>query len=177
MSTYCSPLQPYPGATACSEFFLGGLRHAIVFDEAPADPTSEAEIQALIVAGKATLVSDVMISIEAPSATTVDRRVSCAPPAVINYERTAQWQDERATPEVAEFYKSVNGTTGFLAKALMLYECSNGRVQYIESNISFAGGLITPGQDDDLIRWEFELSWKSPQDPVIYETPPAGIFP
>jgi hypothetical protein len=59
----------------------------------------------------------------------------------------------------------------------MLFECSNNRVQYIEADISFAGGMITPGQDDDLIRWEFELSWKSKTDPVIYNTPPAGIFP
>lgn len=139
----------------------------------PNDTIDPAKVQALLDSGDAQIIKGLRIGIDAPSATTSDSYVACAPETVSNYTRSLTWKDRKVTGVVTRFYNSINASSGFTVGSMILHECAADRNTYIDSLITFQGGRVSP-EGEELQRFEFTVNWKSIADPIPY--PSAAIW-
>lgn len=174
--SYCNnPIGDYVN-NDCPEAFAGGMRHVVIFTEGlPADPSDGTEIQTLIDAGTAKLIKDVRAGITAPSEVTTTSYIACVSDPVVNYDREISYMDGHVVDENVSFYNSINSSSGNKASGMLLFECDADRCTFIDKDIVFSGGRISPDQNDDSQRFEFTLRFRAKGDASIVTTP-AGIF-
>lgn len=177
---YCvDPIEPYVDDTACGDQqFEGGGKDIVFFITAlPTDPSDGAEINALIDAGSAILVTNVKAGLSAPSPQESTALVACATATVATYDRELTLTDGKVTSNNTLFYNSINASAGIRLVGALIHECAEDRVTFIDKQISMRGGRILPDNNDaDLQRYEFVGQFKSKGDPTIHEMP-TGVFP
>lgn len=139
------------------------------------DPSDEAEINALILAGTAKIYHNLKVGVDAPSPIEVDALVSCQTPSVLNYDRTGTMISGNMLPANIVSLNTLNNASGNEWGQALLYECENGNVQHIAATVKVKGGIITPPDNNEYKRWEGTLSWRAKGDPLVY-TAPTGIF-
>ena len=175
----CDPLDAYV-LNECNEILLGGYDQAILLEcnHQIIDPSNATQVNAALANGTATLVSNASFSIEAPSPVTVDTLVACQPPKTVNYTRTGLYKNQNVNPSNVDFHAPI--FRGKVFGGLIIRMCSEtdagtGYVYWIDSSVTFTGGLIGPAQNTDLQRFEGTFSWMSKTDPAMYNEP-AGVF-
>ncbi len=177
---YCvNPVDAYVDDTACTDQqYEGGGKDIVIFlTSLPVDPSDGVEINALITDGSARLITNVKAGLSAPSPQESIALVACASPTVATYDRELTIVDGKVTPEILDFYNSLNASTGTRAVGAIIHECSTERVTFIDKTILFRGGRILPDNNDaDLQRFEFVGQFKAKGDPTIH-TLPVDVFP
>jgi hypothetical protein len=174
--SYCDEALQSHNTVDCNVYALGGSPAMIVgaCGTTLTDPSDEAEIQALIDAGTATLIEDVRLALPAGSPVTVDSPIGCGSPIRINEDRTMTIFDANVTDENVDFFDDLNNRK--LAWVL-LYLCDSGKVVYINppQGITSSVQFIIPEQNNELQRFEGVLSWRDKSIPKQYPAP-NGIF-
>ena len=176
---YCQSKLPDHENINCDNYLPGGITECVIFDEdaTTTDYTDGGQIQADITAGRATLLTDMILDLPQPSeksvANPVDNRAITA-----GYDRTLNIVDWNVTAGNVEFYNAANA---FLAKAVLIYEPLNdgvGHTQLIfetKSGISFSVNKEVPQGDGTFQQFAGVATWSKFDMPVIKDIP-AGIF-
>lgn len=158
----------------CGEVSVGGA-DAVIFiacNTTVTDPSDEVEINALITAGTAEVFKNLKIGIDAPSPIEIDPVVACGPAKTINYERSGTYEDWNINAGNITAYADVLSGRSF--GGLIIRECE-GRVTYINAEVTFQGGRVIPNNNNEGQRIEASFKWKSKVEPTIHAEP-AGIF-
>lgn len=174
VSYNCDPLQTHL-LNNCENENTGGFPHVIIYDcsATTTDYSNPTTVAADIAAGRAVLVRNVKIGFPAASAVNIDSNIACRTPKVVNYDRSMSLIDGNVNSQNIVFYNSI--FSGRAIKAIQAYNCDTGKTFVVEGNITSQGSLILPDSDNEFMRFEGTFSWKSINNPVIYNAP-AGIF-
>lgn len=176
---YCQQKLPDHEIINCDLFLPGGITESVIFDEdsTTTDYTDPAQIQADLAAGRATLLTDVILDLPQPSeksvANPVDNRA-----ITVGYDRTLNIVDWNVTAANVDFYNKLNG---FLAKAILLFEPLNdgvGHCQLIfetKTGISFSVNKEVPQGDGTFQQFAGVATWSKFDMPIIKGIP-VGIF-
>jgi hypothetical protein len=159
----------------CGEIATGGIDAALFIKcgITVADPSDDVEITALIVAGDAKVVKGVKIGVDAASPIEIDPVISCAPPKIVNYDRTGTIFDANVNTANVTFYNDILIDRSF--GGVIFRECGEGRVTYVDAEIILNGSRIIPNDSNEAQRWEATFKWKSKTEGTIHAEP-AGIF-
>ena len=159
----------------CGTEKQGGIRDAVILqcNHQLTDPSNGTAVQAEIDAGRATLVKNLKIGIDAPSPIEAEPQIACSTAKVVTYDRTANWVDGNVNNTNVDFYNNLLG--GQSKGGVILHECGADEVTWIDDEIRFVGGRIVPNNDTEYQRFEATVKWRSKTEPGIYSTP-VGIF-
>lgn len=164
----------------CGEELVGGSSAGVLLEcnHQLTDPSSTAQVNAEIAAGRATLVTGCSFSIEPPSPVEQDSIVPCRPSSVTTYNRSGIYKNPNVSGPGVTFHKPIFAGRKF--GGLILYECGtedaiNPQVTWIDRTITFTGGRILPGATTDKQRFEGAFKYIGKTDDDIYPVPP-GIF-
>ena len=162
----------YEEDVACS--FASGMSAAIFFkptvtfaDIFTTSLVDESKVQALVNAGDAKILSAISLSIEAPTPVTAPEYVGCMPDSVVTYDRTFLLKDKKVTADNVKFWNSVNASNGFKIGSMLMYECSEDRLSYVDTTLTVVGGRLSP-EGAERQRWELVLSTRAKNDADIY---------
>lgn len=163
----------------CSEELPGGSNKAVLLEcnHQLTDPSSAAQIEAEIAAGRAKLITAAYFEIPAASPTTQESVEACKPPTLVTYTRTLIHRNGQVNINNASFYSTIFGGKKF--GGVILYECGtsdsiNPQVTWIDNQVTFTGNRILPGSSE-LQRFEGTGTWISRAEPTLHAVP-AGIF-
>ena len=172
----CSELEDHEYLD-CGDLLLGGIPGAVFLDcnHELTDPTSAAQINAEVAAGRAKIVLNVMIGVPAASDITVPRLIAGRPDTVVNRTRTFTIKDENVTPNNVTFYNSLWG--GRELGGVILYEGEdNDQVTWIDKSVTGTGSRIIPENTTEQQRFEGTFTWLQKEEPAIHQPAPVGIF-
>lgn len=165
--------------TGCNTKFRGGSNKAIMFrcgeSVDPDSPTLSDDVQAIIDAGNAAVLTSIQINVDAPSPVTGPSLVGCVPDGFITNDHTITLVDRNVTPEVNDFYNSILRDFGAEIGGLMFYECDADRVTYYDIALSLQGGRVFPVGKTELQRYEFSLVGQDDELPAIITTEIAAF--
>jgi hypothetical protein len=172
MSLCNNALVPYVNSE-CVEQFAGGVSALIVFqNDLPVDPSSAAEVQALLDSGDAILVEKVKVGMPEPSPITAESMIACSPESTVNYDRTITLTDGNVVETSNDFYNSLNATSGIEVAGALLYECDADRCTFIDKPINWTGGRILPNDNNDTPQhYMFTGKFKRKTDCAIVSKP------
>lgn len=160
----------------CNEERQGGADWILMLecDAVLNDPSSETEINALIAANQATLISEVNVSFPVPAPVVQASNVPGRAERLITNNRELALVDANVNADNVDFYDTMADGREF--GGAVIGECCNevDRVHFIDAAITFTGGNQLPNTDDT--RQDFQLAgkWKSKNNPSIHAAP-AGI--
>lgn len=173
------PLDDY-NQNICDELIQGGLGAMIVLycGSQITDPSSAAQINIELAAGRAKIIRGMMATIEAPTPIQIDPYVPCQTQTTVNYDRTGTYRNGNVSSGNDEFHNTLFAGKPF--GGLILYNCSsdssgNNWVDWIDEAVKFTGGKIIPANDNEAQRYEGTFAWRGINGPVRYAAP-AGIF-
>lgn len=173
---YCSEGFGEHTQNNCDEVVLGGSSAVIIGQcgTEVTDPSDEAEIQALLDAGTATLIAGVRVDLPAGSPVTIDSPVGCGTTKRINEDRTLNMFDSNVNNANSAFYDTLNSSQ---VAWILVYLCDSDKVLFINpaGAIQASVQLIVPPQNNDIQRFESVFSWRDKAMPLSYDAP-AGIF-
>jgi hypothetical protein len=162
----------------CSVFRTGGTS-ALVFldcDHQITDPTSGVQILAEIAAGRGWLVENLKVGFQAGSPVTVDPVVSCGTSRVVKNTYTMSIFDAKVDATNNDFWNQL--ANGYVIGGLIANICPTDGLAdiaiYVDSEISFQGGLVSEDVNTGLIRFEMTATWQSVGYDVI--TAPTGVW-
>ena len=161
----------------CATYRAGGSSSIIILacDAVLTDPTSLAEVEALILAGTAWRLENVKVGFAPQSPETVAPVTSCGTERVINNSYSATIYASQVSPSNATFINSL--TSGYVTGGLMFGVCETDGLTnlllYADAEISYQGGLVLPDTNSDLIRFEMTATWKGNVE--VYEDT-EGVF-
>ena len=170
----CSELPDWT-ANDCNSILLGGISSFIILecDNQLTDPSSASDINTEIAAGRATLIEDVKVSIEAASPIEIESDVSCQPPRTVNYDRSGSLIDANVSDDNVNFYNNLFDGRAF--GGIIIYECDSDQVTWIDAAVRFSGSRLIPNDSNDRQRFEGTFKWKALNNGRIYSAP-TGIF-
>ena len=174
--SYCDSSLLDHNLVNCNEYKLGGVSAIIVgaCGTELVNPSDEAAVDALLIAGTAKLIEDIRFALPAGSPVTVDSPIGCGTAIRINEDRTATLYDANVTDENNAFWNDVNNRRiGWI----LAYMCDSGKVIYIDppQGLTTSAQFILPEQNNELQRYEVTFSWRDKNIPEQYDAP-AGIF-
>lgn len=140
------------------------------------DPSSAAQINAALAAGKARLYPALRVGIPLRSPISIPSNVSGETDTVVNYDNTATWVDGNVNGTNDEHYTAVFG--GRKLGGLILYSAANPdepHIVAIMGTVKVTGGVVSADQPTESERYEGTFTWRKLQLPVHYPAP-AGIF-
>jgi hypothetical protein len=159
----------------CEVALQGGSDQIIVLDcgHTITDASNATQINDNITSGKAKLIQNIRVGLDAGSAVEVDSLIACRPQVTVNYDRTMSLIDGNVNSTNVGFYDQV--FNGRAIGGLIVHLCAADKVLFIDENIKASGSLIVPNNDSEFIRFEGTFKWKSIANPQITDVP-AGIF-
>ena len=176
----CDPLGDHEiSILDCGAAIPGGISSLVILDcsHQLTDPSDGTQINAEIAAGRAWLVENVKVGMDAPSAVTQDPTTSCGGERIATYDRTLTIEDYNVSAGNNEFYSTVFGGRSF--GGAILAECGDDEldpvVTFINKEITAEGGRIVPNTVDESQRFEGTFKWKSRTLPAIAPAP-TGVF-
>lgn len=171
---YCSEGFGEHTQNNCDEVLLGGASAVIIGQcgTTLADPSDEAEIQALLDAGTAVQINSVRVDLPAGSPVTIDSPIGCGTTKRINEDRTLNMYDSNVNNANSEFYNSLNQSR---IAWILVYLCDSDSVLFINPSgvIQASVQFIVPPQNNDIQRYETVLSWRDKNIPLTYPAPPS----
>jgi hypothetical protein len=164
----------------CGEELLGGGSGLLLLecDNQLVDPSNASQIQAEIAAGRAHLVKNVKIGIEAPSPVEIDSNVAGGTTKLVTYDRTLTLIDGNVSNNNISFYDSVFGGRVFGGAIIYLVgteESSQTLVYYVDDAINFTGGLTIPNNDNEFMTFNGNGKWRKKTMGTLINAP-VGIF-
>lgn len=143
------------------------------------DITDPAEILAAIAADEALLVESIRFGNDAPTPTLGPKTVSCGTPGVLFNSYTVKITDYSYNQTNNELYEALGN--GRKLSAILAWDCntkatySDTSRYYVPSSggITFAGGLVSPDDDEEAARFELTGTFKGG---VTIIPTPAGVF-
>lgn len=172
----CADWEDYsPGS--CGQTFTGGAAQAILFKcgttvtALKTDPAAlGTQIAAMITAGTAVRIDDLLIQFAEPAAVTQDSFIAGATAQPVTYDRTITIVDQNVTDSTITFWNSINGGTGAKLGGIMIYEgTENDRCTYVNNVLTLTGGRIFT--NNELQRFSFSAAYRSKTDAPIYAVP------
>jgi hypothetical protein len=140
------------------------------------DPSSGSEINALIAAGGATLITEVNVSYDRASAVLVDSNIPNRPQRVVNYDRTGTLIDRNVNAQNTGFYDKI--FTGRQFGGAVIFEAGNEdqpQVKFINSVLTFNGSDRVPNTTNEFQDYEGSFQWKSLTMPSVHSAP-VGVL-
>jgi hypothetical protein len=164
----------------CGEELLGGASGILLLEcnHTLTDPSSAAQITAQIAAGKAHLLLNLKIGVDAPSPIEIDSNVSGGTTKLVSYDRTLSLIDGNVSSTNVDFYNGVFGGRVFGGAILYLVgteESATTLVTYIDAAINFTGGLTIPNNTNEFMTFNGVAKWRKRDMPTL-ATAPVGIF-
>jgi len=164
----------------CGEELLGGGSGILLLEcnHQLTSASSAAQISAEIAAGRAKLLLNLKIGIDAPTPIEVDSNVSGGTTKLVNYDRTLTLIDGNVSSNNVNFYDGVFGGRVFGGAILYLVgteESSTTLVTWIDAAINFTGGLTIPNNTNEFMTFNGVAKWRSKNMPSL-ATAPVGIF-
>lgn len=128
-----------------------------------ADSSSESELTALINADQAWILENVKVGLQVSSQDTVDPVTGCGTTRVVNNVYTGTLFSSVVTANNTEFINKL--IAGYVVGGMIIKVCDTDGLAtmqvYIDSEISFSGGLVLPETNADIIRYEVNFTFKS----------------
>ena len=164
----------------CGQELLGGASGILLLEcnHTLTSASSTSQITAQIAAGKAHLLLNLKIGIDAPSAVEIDSNVSGGTTALVTYDRTLTLIDGNVSSNNVSFYDGVFGGRVFGGAILYLVgteESSTTLVTFIDAAITFTGGLTVPNNTNEFMTFNGTAKWRKKTMPTL-ATAPVGIF-
>jgi hypothetical protein len=174
--SYCDTSLLEHDLVVCNEYKLGGVSAIIIgaCGSELIDPSSNEEIDEMLISGDARMISDIRFALPAGSPITVDSPIGCGTSIRINEDRTATLYDANVTDGNSTFWNDVNNRR---IAWILAYMCDSGKVIYIDApvGITTSANFILPEQNNELQRYEVTFSWRNKNIPAQYDAPP-GVF-
>lgn len=169
----CGEFGDYNESGVCDEY-MGGNDALILIRKGVdvGDTTDEAVMEALIAAGNAMIIRNIMVSIEAPEAVRGNVSRACSTASVLTYNRTGTIQDYKADATNIDFWNGVDASSGAIWGMAIVHSCSHNEQFIITGNIRILGGLINPLSDEENQFIDRSMEWKAKTDPVKEESNP-----
>lgn len=166
---------------SCGEELNAGISGTILLlcGHQLTDPSSASQIAAEIAAGRAKKMDGLMIGIDEPSPIMQASTLVGATEKPINYNRSGTMIDANVNSNNINFYnqllidKTIGGAIHYLKGT---EESTNGaQVIWIDSEITFSGGLPIKNNNDETMRFNTKFSWRHKTMPLMYAAP-IGVF-
>jgi len=165
----------------CGEEFQGGSNGLVLLEcnHQLTDPSSATQINAEIAAGRAKLVRNIKLGINAPSSVSIESNIGCESTKVVTYDRSGTLIDGNVNSQNIDFYNTVFAGRRF--GGMIFHECGTeesadgARVTWIDKVLSFTGGRVFPSANTEFQRFEGTFNWRSKIEGQIYPAP-TGIF-
>jgi hypothetical protein len=166
---------------SCGEELLGGINAAVFLEcnHQLTDPSNGTAIAAEIAAGRATLVKNIKVGIDAPSAVEVESNVACGTSKLVTYDRTMSYVDGNVNPNNVTFYDGVFGGRSF--GGIIFHLCgtaeadSGEKVMWVDADVTFTGGHLVPATNNEFQTFTGTAKWRKKAGNMLYNNP-VGIF-
>lgn len=160
----------------CNKTIPGGTNGGYILEcnHTITDPSNETQLAANVAAGLATWVPGSTITIEKPTANTIESGVSCKPPQLVGYDRTGTYYNDNVNfANIAQHNIMFGGKKigGLLWRQCGAADRGEDRVVWIDAEITITGGRILPQSNKEAQRFEGDISWSSFSEPLDYDTP------
>lgn len=164
----------------CGEELLGGASGILLLEcnHQLTSASSAAQISAEIAAGRAHLMLNLKIGVDAPSPIEIDSNVSGGTTKLVTYDRTLTLIDGNVSSTNVSFYDGVFGGRVFGGAILYLVgteEAGTTLVYYINSAVNFTGGLTIPNNTNEFMTFNGVAKWRGKTMGTLV-TAPVGIF-
>jgi hypothetical protein len=170
----CAELPEYDTTIQnCAANVIKGGFSALYLLECDADLTdagSMTELNSLVTAGNATLITSVKGGWGAPNEVTVEPITSCGTQVTTNYEWEAKIEDFKVTPGNTEFWDAANRRS---FGGVVFVECPTegltARHSYVNAEVKVQSFREMPNSNNEAQKYSITLRWKSLQSPQIFE--------
>jgi hypothetical protein len=176
---YSDPLGD-PEVIECGRDPVGGLSAVILLEcnHELTDPSSAAQVNAEIAAGRATLVQRASLTVDKPSPVTQESKVPCETPSLVTYDRKGVYENPNVTQQNISFHDNLFDGRRF--GGMIMYECGTAEdddqyVTWIDAAVKFTGGRVIPAKDTEGQSFQGDFAWRGMRNPQRYPAP-AGIF-
>lgn len=165
----------------CGEELLGGVSGILLLEcnHTLTSASSASQITAQIAAGKAHLLLNLKIGVEAPSPVEIDSNVSGGTTKLVTYDRTLTLTDGNVSSNNISFYDGVFGGRVFGGAILYMVGTEESdigtKVLFIDSAINFTGGLTVPDNNNAFMTFNGTAKWRSKSMGTLVDAP-VGIF-
>lgn len=162
----------------CAEEVLGGQDQMVLLDcdHQLTDPSNGTQLNAEITAGRAILIKNVKVGMDAASPVELDSNIANRTPTLVNYDRSLSYIDGNINNHnVNTFYPTwFNGRT---LGGIIIYENGNDTkaVTWINKPCRATGSRIIPPDNNEFQRFEGTIKWRSIDEPRRYAAP-TGVF-
>ena len=178
--SHCSDPLGTHALNDCGDELLAGGSGIILFDASTilTDPSNGTQILTEIAAGRAVLLDNVKIGIDDPSPVEIESNIVGGTTRVVTYNRTGTIIDANVSNANVSFYNNVFNGRKFAAAIIYLKgteESSQTLVYYIDSDISFTGGLPIKNNNDDTMKFTGKFTWRKLAMPTLPNAP-VSIF-
>lgn len=179
MNVYCPEDLPDHDIVNCDDYFPGGVSEFIIFNSnaVTTDPSSAAQVQSDLDAGRATLVKDVIAEMPEPTEKVINHPRDNRE-ILQGFEFTFTYTDWNYTVDNVNFYDDLNF---FKATSILWYEPlldGVGRASWVDNvnnGLSFKAKGVKPVADTDLQHYLCTAMWVDKFHPSIVDLP-TGIF-
>jgi len=165
----------------CGEEILGGVSAILLLEcnNQLTDPSSASQINAEISAGRAHLLQNLKVGLDAPSPVEIDSNVAGGTTKLVTYDRTGTLIDGNVSQNNVEFYNKVFGGRVFGGAILYIIgtqEATGGELTtFIDASVTFTGGLTIPSNNNEFMTFNGMFKWRKRDMPTL-ESAPVGIF-
>jgi len=167
-----------PEVITCGIDPKGGVFAAVLLEcnNELTDPSSGAQINAEIAAGRAKLVERISITLEKPTPVTQDSIIACETPTLNTYERKGTYKNPNVTQQNSVFHNGL--FDGRRLGGMILFYCGEDDsewVDWIDNTISFTGGRVIPAKETEQQLYDGDFAYRGKKDPLRYPAP-AGVL-
>lgn len=139
------------------------------------DPSDGTEVNALITAGDAKLVSSIRMGVGVGEPTLSPKTTACGLPQTLYVTYSGNIIDYSWNETNFEFWNTL--TSGYTIQGAIARMCPktgfDDQSLYLDGEISFAGGAIITDTDEEPARFEITFTYKGD---IHLITTPAGVF-
>lgn len=162
----------------CGQELQAGLDAAIILecDHELTDPSSAAEINAEIAAGRATLIENVRIGLGEPQPQEIDSTVSGREPKLVKYVVEGTLVDGNVSSANQAFYNTLFSGRAF--GGIVLKSAEETKVIWIDEEVDFKGGLPISDNTGEFMTYRGIFRYNTTPESVVpsMHTLPANIF-
>lgn len=164
----------------CGEELLGGASGILLLEcnHQLTSASSATQINTEISAGRAHLLLNLKIGVDAPTPVEIDSNVAGGTTKLVTYDRTLNLIDGNVSSNNVSFYDGVFGGRTFGGAILYIKgteESATTLVYFIDAAIVFTGGLTVPNNTNEFMTFNGVAKWRLKNMPTL-ATAPVGIF-
>lgn len=165
----------------CGEELLAGASGMVLLEcnHQLTSASSASQINTEIAAGRARLLLNLKVGVDAPSPIEIESNVSGGTTKLVTYDRTLNLIDGNVSSNNISFYDGVFGGRVFGGAILYLVGTEESdlgtQVYFINSAINFTGGLTIPSNNNEFMTFNGVAKWRGKTMGTLV-TAPVGIF-